>query len=366
MTPSPLRVLVVDDSRIFRGIIETALANQPGVRVVGSVWSGEKALELAREQLPDFVTLDIQMPGLGGIATLKALRELAAARRHPLGVLLVSAHTRQGAAVTVEGLQEGAFDFLCKPDSPDARANEINLRRQLLEKIELWRNSRHPGFRRGTPPAPPARPAIPPGQSSQPPQRGVCRYRALLIGSSTGGPEALSELLPRFAPQAPLPILLVQHLPADFASYFAQSLARRAGTSVVEAADGQPAVAGRIYLAPGGSHLVLRSGDGHLVCGLSDSPPENGCRPAVAVLFRSAAAACGDRALAIVLTGMGQDGARGALSLRRAGSRVLVQDQESSVVWGMPGTTVEMGAADEVHSLAAMGDAVRRHLGMGD
>ncbi|MFN9371358.1 MAG: chemotaxis-specific protein-glutamate methyltransferase CheB [Planctomycetaceae bacterium] len=362
MNTPPLRVLVVDDSRIFRGIIETALAGQPGVRVVGSVWSGEKALELAREQLPDFVTLDIQMPGLGGIATLKALRELATARRHPLGVLLVSAHTRQGAAVTVEGLQEGAFDFLHKPDSPDPRANEATLRRQLLEKIELWRNSRQPGARRGTGPAPTPSPPVP----APAVQRGICRYRALLIGSSTGGPEALSELLPKFAPQAPLPILLVQHLPADFASYFAHSLARRVGVSVVEAYDGQPAVAGRIYLAPGGSHLVLRGSGSHLVCGLSDSPPENGCRPAVDVLFRSAAAACGDRALALVLTGMGQDGARGALALRRAGSRVLVQDQESSVVWGMPGTTVEMGAADEVLSLVQLGDAVRRLLGMGD
>lgn len=359
MTPDPLRVLIVDDSRIFRGIIETALAGQPGVRVVGSVWSGEKALDLAREQLPDFVTLDIQMPGLGGIATLKALRELATARRHPLGVLLVSAHTRQGAAVTIEGLQEGAFDFLHKPDSPDARANEATLRRQLLEKIELWRTSRQPGVRRGT--------VRPPSPASAPPvQRGVCRYRALLIGSSTGGPEALSELLPRFAPQAPLPILLVQHLPADFGSYFAQSLSRRVGVSVVEAYDGQPAVAGRVYLAPGGSHLVLRGTGSHLVCGLSDAPPENGCRPAVDVLFRSAAAACGDRALAVVLTGMGQDGARGALALRRAGSRVLVQDQETSVVWGMPGTTVEMGAADEVLPLADLGNTVRRSLGMGD
>jgi two-component system chemotaxis response regulator CheB len=355
-------VLIVDDSRIFRGVIETALAGQPGVRVVGSVWSGEKALELVREHLPDFVTLDIQMPGLGGIATLKALRELAAARRHSLGVLLVSAHTRRGAAVTIEGLQEGAFDFLHKPDSPDPRVNEATLRRQLFEKIELWRSSRQPGFRRGTvPPSASSRPVPAP-----PTQRGVCRYRALLIGASTGGPEALSELLARFAPHAPLPILLVQHLPADFGTYFAQSLARRVGASVVEAYDGQPAVAGRVYLAPGGSHLVLRSGEGHLVCGLSDAPPENGCRPAVDVLFRSAAAACGDRALALVLTGMGQDGARGALALRRAGGRVLVQDQESSVVWGMPGTTVEMGAADEVLSLCQMGDTVRRHLGMGD
>ena len=362
MNPPPLRVLIVDDSRIFRGIIETALANQPGIRIIGSVWSGEKALELAKEQLPDFVTLDIQMPGLGGIATLQALRDLALAQRHSLGVLLVSAHTRQGAAVTIEGLQEGAFDFLHKPDSPDARANEATLRRQLLEKIELWRSNRQPGFRRGTQ-RPPASSLPAP---SPPVQRGVCRYRALLIGSSTGGPEALSELLPTFAPQAPLPILLVQHLPADFGSYFAESLSRRVGISVVEAFDGQPAVAGRIYLAPGGSHLVLRGGGQHLVCGLSDSPPENGCRPAVDVLFRSAAATCGDRSLALVLTGMGQDGARGALALRRAGSRVLVQDQDSSVVWGMPGTTVEMGAADEVHPLSTLGDAVRRHLGMGD
>jgi two-component system chemotaxis response regulator CheB len=359
MNSGPLHVLIVDDSRIFRGVIEEALAACPDVKVIGSVWSGEKALEIARNSLPDFVTLDIQMPGLGGLETLKALRELSAAKRQPVGVLLISAYTKRGAAVTIEGLQEGAFDFITKPAGPDPNANAFALKQQLLERLAAFRSSRltWSAVRLLAQPA-----AL---TLEAPVQRGT-QFLAVVMGSSTGGPEALAQLLPSVAPHCPVPIYLVQHLPPDFTEYFASSLARRCGSHVVEAQEGMVPTARGLYVAPGGKHLVLHSQGERTTIGLSDEPPENGCRPAVDVLFRSAAAAYGSRVLAVVLTGMGSDGARGAVVLKRAGARVVVQDEGSSVVWGMPGSTVAAGAADEVLPLAEIGISLRRHLGIGE
>lgn len=359
MTAGPLRVLIVDDSRIFRGVIEQVLSGCADVKIVGSVFSGDKALEVARTSLPDLVTLDIQMPGLGGIETLKALKELSASRKQPLGVLLVSAHTKRGAAITVEGLQEGAFDFITKPDGSDARQNEQSLRRQLLEKLAAFRTSRARFGVRATVPFPPAR------VRAAAPLRGT-KFRALVVGASTGGPEVLANLLPGIAPECPVPIFLVQHLPADFTEYFAASLARRCGSQVVVAREGMTPAPRAVYVAPGGKHLVLHSQSQRVTIGLSDAPPENGCRPAVDVLFRSAALAYADKVLALVLTGMGSDGAKGALVLKRAGARILVQDEGSSVVWGMPGSTVALKAADEILSLPELVVSLRRHLGMGD
>ncbi len=358
MNSGPLHVLIVDDSRRFRGVIEEALAECADVKVIGSVWSGEKALEIARNSLPDFVTLDIQMPGMGGLETLKALRELSVAKRQPVGVLLISSYTQRGAAVTIQGLQEGAFDFITKPAGPDPKANALLLKQQLFERLTAFRSSRS----RWSAVRPLAQP--PAWTVESPVQRGT-QFRTVVIGSSTGGPAALAQLLPSVAPHCPVPMYLVQHLPTGFTEFFATSLAHRCGSQVVEAREGMIPAARALYVAPGGKHLVLHSLGERITIGLSDSPPENGCRPAADVLFRSAAAAYGGRVLAVVLTGMGSDGAQGAVVLKRAGGRVVVQDEGSSVVWGMPGSTVAAGAADEVLPLAEIGNSLRRHLGIG-
>ena len=354
MNVEPLRVLIVDDSRIFRGVIEDALATRNDVQVVGSVWSGEKALELARRSLPDFVTLDIEMPGMGGIATLKALRDLGRAQNRTVGVLLVSSYTHQGAAITIEGLQEGAFDFIPKPESPDTAANAESLRQQLFAKINAFCSRRHI--------EPSA--SLPATRSMATIQRPT-RFRAVVIGSSTGGPEALARLLPDLVPVCPVPMFLVQHLPANFTGYFTSSLSRRPGIRAVEACEGIIAEPGVIYVAQGGKHLVLNKVDGQVAVGLSDSPPENGCRPAVDVLFRSASVAYSGNVLAVVLTGMGSDGAKGAAVLKRAGARVFVQDEATSIVWGMPGSVVAAGAADEVLPIGEIAHALLAHLGIG-
>ncbi len=354
MNAVPLRVLIVDDSRIFRGVIEDALVGRSDVQVVGSVWSGEKALEFARESLPDFVTLDIEMPGMGGIETLKALRELARAQLRSIGVLLISSHTQRGAKVTIEGLQEGAFDFIPKPHSADSRENSAALRQQIHSKLDAFR-SRRPV-------------ALPPFASAKPLASAVrrkSRFRAVVIAASTGGPEALARLLPILAPVCPVPMFLVQHLPADFTAYFASSLASRCGTRVIEAEEGRVAEPGVLAVAPGGKHLLLNVNHGQIVTGLSESPPENGCRPAADVLFRSAAAVYSGQVLAMVLTGMGSDGAKGAAVLKRAGAYVIAQDEASSVVWGMPGSTVAAGAANEVLPIDQIGPAALALLGIG-
>ena len=354
MSGEPLNVLIVDDSRIFRSVIEESLSGRPDIRVAGSVWSGAKAIEFARTSLPDFVTLDIEMPGMGGIETLKALRELARCQLRTIGVLLISSHTQRGAAITIEGLQEGAFDFITKPSGCDTRANAESLRQQILAKIDL--------FRSRSPRRPLIKPMIFPSILSR---RQTTRFRAVVIGASTGGPEALARLLPVLAPVCPVPMFLVQHLPAGFTAYFATSLSRRCGARIVEAQEGAIAEPGVLYVAPGGQHLVLNTVNGQVVTGLSDSPPENGCRPAADVLFRSASVVYSGQILAVVLTGMGSDGAKGATVLKRAGGHVVVQDEATSVVWGMPGSTIAAGAAHEVLAIDAIGPALLTHLGMG-
>lgn len=354
MNADPLRVLIVDDSRIFRGSIEEALSQRNDIQIVGSVWSGEKAIEFAQRSLPDFVTLDIEMPGIGGLETLKRLRDMAKAQGKAIGILLISSYTKRGAAVTIEGLEEGAFDFITKPDSADTKANAAFLQRELFSKIDAFRSRRKIALRPGTVS----------GVPSIPIQR-TNRFRAVVIASSTGGPEALNHILAVLGPRCPVPLFLVQHMPASFSEYFVTSLSRRCGFRVVEAGEGMIPVAGVMYVARGGQHLVTQIRGGNVVMGLNDSPPENGCRPAADVLFRSAALAYSGRVLAIVLTGMGTDGANGAVALKRAGAHVIAQDEASSIVWGMPGSVVAAGAADEVLPLDTIARAALAQLGIG-
>jgi two-component system chemotaxis response regulator CheB len=353
MNAEPLRVLIVDDSRIFRGVIEEELATRHDVRVVGSVWSGEKAIEFIRANPVDLVTLDIQMPGIGGIATLKSLRELGRTQKRTIGVLLISSFTQQRAPVTIEGLQEGAFDYIPKPDGPDTAENAQLLRQQLFAKIDAFRS------RRCIEPA-----AISPTGRLTPLPKRPTRFRAVVIGSSTGGPEALGRLLPALVPFCPVPLFLVQHLPLNFTEYFATSLARRSGIRAVEAREGIVAEPGVLYVAQGGKHLVLNKLDGKIAIGFSESPPENGCRPAADVLFRSASVAYSGNVLAVVLTGMGSDGAKGAAVLKRAGAHVIVQDESTSVVWGMPGSVVAEAAAHEVLPINEIAPALLNQLGI--
>ena len=356
MPSEPLRILIVDDSRIFRGALQDALDGRADARVVGSVFSGEKAIEFIRQAPPDLVTLDVNMPGRGGLDTLIDIQEFNASRpdQPPVGVVLVSALTERGAAVTVEGLQRGAFDFIRKPDGENEQANAALLRRQLFEKIDLFAQRRNRPFHRTAPLAQPDQPAVlhPPG-----------RYQAVVIGSSTGGPEALSRLLPILTKHATTPLLIVQHFPPGMTSYFAENLAKKCAYRVVEATDGQIVQPSTAYVAPGGRHLLVRRQEGQVLTALSDQPPENGCRPSVDVLFRSAAVAYQQSVVAVVLTGMGNDGANGLGPLKRSGAYVIAQDESTSVVWGMPGAAVATNHVDAVLPLEQIALRLAQLLG---
>jgi two-component system chemotaxis response regulator CheB len=346
------RVLIVDDSRIFRGAIEEALRGQDNVALAGSVFSGEKAIEFIRRHPPDIVTLDVEMPTMNGLETLQLIQQWN--RTQPaharIGVIMVSAFTRRGADVTVQSLQAGAFDFVTKPSGTSPESSVLALRRDLLPMIRAFMSRRHSPSQKESPRAN-RPPTIDPNVGR--------KVRAILIAASTGGPQALAHLLPDLSSRTELPVLVVQHMPAGFTKSLAENLSRRCVGPVVEAEDGQVVVPRSIYIAPGGQHMVLRNNaTGQLITGLNTQPPESGCRPSASVLFRSAAAILGSETIAVVLTGMGDDGTAGLGPLKRAGGYVIAQDEQSSVVWGMPGSAVAAGLADTVVPLSAIADAV--------
>jgi two-component system chemotaxis response regulator CheB len=348
---SPISLLIVDDSRLFRSALEEALHGQPGITIAGSVFSGAKAIEFIRSTPPDLVTLDVEMPGMDGLQTLKQIRAINQSRpgSPPVGVIMVSAFTRRGEQVTIKALQAGAFDFVTKPSGASAESNLLALRSDLLGKIRAFAASRRGP---GTAPTMISTTAAP-----SPPLKRT-RIRAVVIGASTGGPRALSDMLPAICQAIDLPILIVQHMPPGFTRSLAESLARQTGRQVVEAADGMPMEASTVYIAPGARHLLVRGTPALPRLALNEQPPENGCRPSADVLFRSAAAVLGGEVIAIILTGMGRDGTAGLGAVRRAGGFVIAQDESTSVVWGMPGSAVEARVVDEVHPLNAIPPAV--------
>jgi two-component system chemotaxis response regulator CheB len=352
------RVLIVDDSRIFRAALEEALAGQDGIRVAGSVFSGEKALEFIRTTPPDLVTLDVEMPGLGGLEVLDAIQRFNATRPNdpPVGVIMVSAFTRRGADVTVRALQAGAFDFVTKPNGPSAEANILALRQQLVPRIRCFLARRQRAA-----PAPVTAAPVPASFTPRP-------VRAVLIAASTGGPRALGVLLPELCAAVEVPIFLVQHFPAEHTRSLAELLGRQTGRTVIEAADGAVVQSRTVYVAPGGRHLLLRAGPGReVLTALNDQPPENSFRPSADVLFRSAASVLGGAAVAVVLTGMEcgrvADGTAGLRPLKRTGAYVIAQDEATSVVWGMPGSVVAAGLADAVLPLGQIAAAVGALVG---
>lgn len=342
--PDRITVVIVDDSRLFRSALEELLAREEDIAVVGSVFSGAKALELIRTDPPDVVTLDVEMPGMDGLATLEQIQQFNAERpaSQAVGVIMVSAFTRRGADVTVKSLEAGAFDFVTKPSGASPEANLATLRADLLPRIRLCAR-RHRKDAAASGPETRVRRVAAPRAPTRP---GAAR--AVVIGASTGGPRALSTMLPELCSLVEIPILIVQHMPPDFTRSLAESLARQTRRTVVEASDGMPLQNGVVLVAPGGRHLLLRGSSGAPVVGLTDQPPENGCRPSADVLFRSAAAVLRHEVVAVILTGMGCDGTAGLAAVQRAGGHIIAQDEATSVVWGMPGSAVEAGLANEV------------------
>jgi len=329
-----VRVLVVDDSATIRRIITDAIAAAADLEVVGTAANGRLAIDRLRAGVaPDVVTLDVEMPVLDGIATLKEMRK--AWPRLP--VLMLSSHTEKGALATLDALAAGASDFVAKP-----RASGLDAARSFVDRDVLPRLRALGG--RSTEVASPQvahvpRPAAP---------RSTGRVEAVVIGVSTGGPQALEQVVPRLPKGLPVPVLVVQHMPVMFTQLLAGRLAAISKVPVVEAADGMTAQAGAVVIARGGHHMVVEGRDGACVLRLNDGPPENSCRPAADPLFRSAAETWGGGVLAVVLTGMGRDGLAGCERIRAAGGAVVVQDRDTAVVWGMPGAVAIAGLADQV------------------
>jgi two-component system, chemotaxis family, protein-glutamate methylesterase/glutaminase len=359
---NPIRVLVVDDSIVVRKIVTDVLSQDPGIEVVGTAVNGKLAVGKVEQLKPDLVTMDIEMPEMNGIQAVAAIRALAGSggAGKPLSrvpIIMFSTLTERGASATLDALSAGANDYVTKPANVGSVAQSMeSVREQLIPKIKaLTGRPVTPGPARAAAPVMAARPAAPRTAPVEKPA-------LLVIGSSTGGPEALAKVLPALPASLPVPILLVQHMPPVFTKQFAQRLDRLSALRVVEALDGTLLAPGTVHLAPGDHHLVIRSTPrGHATM-LTQGPPENFCRPAVDPLFRSAVEAYKGAVLAVVLTGMGSDGKLGAARIREAGGTVVVQDQATSVVWGMPGAVASAGLADEILPLDRVAETIVRRL----
>jgi two-component system chemotaxis response regulator CheB len=339
-----LRALIVDDTVTYRKILSDILKEIPDIEVASTAPSGLIALKkLALEKI-DLVLLDVHMPEMDGVETLKRIKKEFPAT----SVVMVSGVTTRSADTTIEALQLGAVDFIRKPDSSDAAANLAQLKNDIQSVLRLVR------LRQVTSASIFSRPVVtkaaPPKivgdvstiQTHIPKSFGVC-----VIGVSTGGPEALSKLVPAFTGPFHVPVLCVQHMPPMFTKSLADSLSKKSRIKVVEAVEGEPVKSGIMYLAPGGRHMVVRKKDGVVVIGINDEPPENSCRPSVDVLFRSIASVYGDRGvLAAILTGMGNDGCNGVRTLKRYGCYCITQSEQTCVVYGMPRSVDEAGLSD--------------------
>jgi two-component system chemotaxis response regulator CheB len=348
-----IRALVVDDSVVVRRLVTTALAADPALEVVGSAADGRIALAKIEQLRPDVVTLDIEMPVMDGLAALREIR----ARWPALPVIMFSTLTQRGAAATLDALALGASDYVTKPSraGDPARALET-VRAELIPKIKAL-CARIGLVTDGAASAPPVRPGV-----RRAPQ---ARVDVVAIGVSTGGPNALAQLLPALPATLPAPVLIVQHMPPMFTRILAERLDAASALRVVEAADGDVLAPGGAWIAPGGRHMVVERANGRCEIRTNVDPPEHSCRPAVDPLFRSVARCYGPHVLAVVLTGMGADGAEGAEVVREAGGQVVVQDEGSSVVWGMPGSVARAGHADAIVPLDRMPGEILTRLAIG-
>lgn len=354
MPEERIHVLVVDDTVTYRQLLKRVVEGIEGCEVVGVAANGKIALSKMAATPVDLVVLDVEMPEMGGLETLEVIR-----REHPLtGVVMVSGANAESATSTVRALERGALDFIRKPDEGDITRNEQVLREQLTELVRLFairhksrllRERRKPETASAKPP-----PRFVPAPQETEPARPLAalptHISVIGIAVSTGGPNALQEVIPRLPADIGVPILMVQHMPPLFTASLAESLARRSALPVREAVEGEAILPNQVLIAPGGSHMIVRRDperpEAYRV-GISDAPPENSCRPSADVLFRSIAAHYAGNMMAVVMTGMGADGMKGVRAMKQRGCLCLTQDEASCTIYGMPQAVVAAGLSDE-------------------
>lgn len=371
MTSNPIKILIVDDSRIFRNALEQAISKQEDIEIIGSVRNGVKCLDFLEEQRPDIITLDLEMPEMDGIETLEHIMRLNQSRfsARPVGVIMLSAFTKQGAESTLKALKIGAFDFITKPEGMNIEDSIQQIRSMLLVRVRGYvsRTATTQAVLQKVKTESPKEEFA--GDSStgqltknagESPSFPPTEIRAILIGVSTGGPRALNDMLPQLCELTDLPILIVQHMPPHFTQSLAAGLQRKCRHRVVEAEDRTEVCHNCIYIAPGGKHMVLKKNGAKTILAHNHSDPVCGCRPSVDVLFFSAAPVYGKHCVTVVLTGMGHDGTAGAGKLKDAGAKIVIQDEKSSVVRGMPGSVKKAGLADVERPLMEIPAAIQR------
>lgn len=339
-----IKVLVVDDSALIRKLMTEMLSSDPDITVVGTASDPYDARDKIKSTSPDVITLDVEMPKMDGITFLRNLMRL-----HPMPVIMVSTLTEKGADVTFEALELGAIDFVTKPKI-DVSHSLNDYRDEIIAKVKAAAAANRSALERRSS----MLTAVPPKLSADAildkPTTGIkftTTDKLIAIGASTGGTEAIKEVLMGMPADAPA-IVITQHIPEAFSLPFAERMNRCSAMTVCQATDGQQILPGHVYIAPGGQHLLVERSGARFLCRLSDGPPVNRHRPSVDVLFRSVAQNIGKNCVGVILTGMGDDGARGMQELHETGSTTIAQDEKSSVVWGMPGEAVKLGGVDYI------------------
>ena len=363
------RVLLVDDAVVVRKALSLAIAQDRDLEVAGTAVNGRVALAKFPALKPDIVLLDLEMPEMDGLEAVRELRKIDAF----VPIIMFSSLTERGASVTLEALSLGATDYVTKPSNVDMTATLAAISRELIPKIRALCRLPEPHsalvpFSRSQLSAAGSFPAANlHSRSRRPFCRGPDCYppsQVVAIGVSTGGPDALARILPALPADFPVPIVITQHMPPIFTSLLAARLSAKSVLPVRECVSGQPLAPGCAVIAPGDFHMVAAEGEGIVLLKTHQGPKENFCRPSVDVLFQSIARVYGSRALAVVLTGMGQDGLKGCETLRALGARIYVQDEASSIVWGMPGFVARSGLADKILPLDQIGSEIVRAVAL--
>lgn len=339
-----VRVLVVDDSAFMRNAIKSMLESDPDIKVAGMARDGMEAVEKVDELRPDIVTMDVEMPKMDGIEALRRIMS-----KTPVPVIMISSMTNEGARITLEALDIGAVDFIPK-NLANMSVNILKLREILIGKIKYMASKGLPRRRR---PQPVVSPAI--AVVSAPAGR---KMSIMAVGTSTGGPKALQEIIPQLPDRLPVPVLVAQHMPPSFTGPFAERLNQLSRIAVKEAEDGEPLLPGVVFVAPGWGHMRVKRKGMDAFIDIVGNGNEFLYRPSVDALFLSAAEFYPGRTLAVILTGMGNDGLRGAAEVKKTGGKVLAQDEDSSVVYGMPKAVVDAGLADRVLPLEMMAEGI--------